>query len=272
LRKGAEHYFIRVNQADTGYVDKRSGVMSGLCGLNVPVDSGPLQAHPTVCVFTSHTQEIPLYADPELHTPKGKIPANSSFAVTQHSINSYYVYIDHAFGGWVSSASGTLGDRCTVIFGDGKTVTTLENARIWSEPDVFKGQMLATLPVGFPVKIVAGPVRGPVSLTTNESGDWYKVEGANTSGWVWSARLAFETATLSAITKEEARVWSLPNVKQGQLTVTLPPNATVQILAGPVSGPVRLDTDEVGNWYKVRYTATNVTGWIWDRRLTFIVR
>jgi hypothetical protein len=52
------------------------------------------------------------------------------------------------------------------------------------------------------------------------------------------------------------------------MLVAIPAGTPLQIIAGPVSGPIRYDTDSTGDWYQVSLNGT-VLGWVWAERLSF---
>ncbi|MCB8966826.1 MAG: serine/threonine-protein kinase [Ardenticatenaceae bacterium] len=65
----------------------------------------------------------------------------------------------------------------------------------------------------------------------------------------------------------EARLWSQPNVQTGQIVASLAEGAELTINDGPVTGPIRLDTDDQGQWWLVTAVAGGDIGWIWQERL-----
>jgi hypothetical protein len=121
------------------------------------------------------------------------------------------------------------------------------------------------------VTITGGAVEGRIRFDTVETGAWYPVLYGDVSGWVWSERLDFDALppieTDEAIALENARIWSYPDVTIGAIHHNLPQRAVVEIIGGPVTGRIRLDTSAIGVWYQVRYGT--VTGWVWEERLRF---
>ena len=70
--------------------------------------------------------------------------------------------------------------------------TTLENARVWSGPDVLGNSEATDLPVGTQLVILDGPMRGNIRLDANIQGDWYEVRRLDETtvlGWIWAERL-----------------------------------------------------------------------------------
>src|SRR5690606_7513026 len=70
---------------------------------------------------------------------------------------------------------------------------------------------------------------------------------------------------------DNARAWSAPDVRSGAMVTTFAPGTQLIVLAGPVSGPIRFDTADTGNWFQVRAVnvAGGATGWVWENRLRF---
>jgi hypothetical protein len=59
----------------------------------------------------------------------------------------------------------------------GTAVTVGANARFWSQPDVVAGSLGQSLPNGASLRVVDGPIWGPIRL-----------DGSAT-GWLWQGRL-----------------------------------------------------------------------------------
>lgn len=69
----------------------------------------------------------------------------------------------------------------------------LDNARMWSQPDVNTGEVLQDLPVNTPLDIIGGPVVGRIRYDdTTVTGVWYQVMVDGVIGWIWENRLRFE--------------------------------------------------------------------------------
>jgi hypothetical protein len=256
-------------------VDRRSGMLSGACD-TIPVDNTPLADFPTVCTLTS-TSTIPFYSDSALTVSQNALAAGT-YVVTSQTSRAYLVRIDHAFGGWVPSSAGSLSGACGTLPPDaGLTARALANARAWTVPNVKTGQIAATLADGSSVVIVAGPVHGPIRLDTDDEGAWYQVyQAGQVVGWVWEARLDFAEppappppAIQTAITQPNARLWTHPDVKSGSIRAYLPDGIRVTILTGPVTGPIRYDTTDLGEWYYVQPEGGFLPGWIWAERLAW---
>jgi hypothetical protein len=115
-------------------------------------------------------------------------------------------------------------------------------------------------------------VRGPISYSSDIEGDWYQVRWDTITGWVWSEWISLINSPSApystALALQNARAWMQPNVKTGHMLVAIPAGTPLQIIAGPVSGPIRYDTDSTGDWYQVSLNGT-VLGWVWAERLSF---
>ncbi len=259
-RQHGEHYLIAIDHAYGGWVDRRSGRLSGDCA-SIPVDTTPLSDFPTVCLYSAAVA-VPAFLDEQMTMPFGNIPAQQSLPVVEQTAAAHYLLLDHATGAWVSAGSGSLSGGCVT-----RNVYALANARLWSQPDVKNGQLLATLQPGSSVNIIGNPVPGPIRFDTADTGLWYPVKQGTLSGWIWAERLTDYPQPADGPTAlANARVWSQPDVRSGQLLTTLPVGQNVTILGGPVLGAIRFDTPTQGNWYQVQ--ANNITGWVWSERLS----
>lgn len=269
-----DYLLVQVDANTQGYVKRDQGALAGTCGMNIPVISAPLIAYPTLCVLQTPTQPVALFADAALQTPAGTLPANASYAVVQETANSVYIYINALAGGWVSAAAGTMNGACDMLPTEppvvAGTALARANARLWSAPDVYQGTVLTALEPNTPVMVLSGPVQGPISYQSMLTGDWYQVRSGNTTGWVWAERLSITNTRPpvgTATTLENARLWSVPNVYQGAVLISLEPDALVTMLSGPVRGPISYQSDLAGDWYQVQSGIT--TGWVWGERLSF---
>jgi hypothetical protein len=272
-RAHTEHFYITLDGINGGWVDRRSGVLSGDCDA-VPVDNTSLADFPTVCTLTS-INAIPFYVDSALTQSQNALAAGT-YIVTQQTVSAYHVRLDHAFGGWVPVSAGTLNGACDALPPEVRlTARALADARVWNVPDVKNGDVIRTLAEGASVVIVAGPVTGPIRFDTADQGTWYQIaEAGQIGGWVWDARLDFASppappppSVQSAITAPNARLWTRPDVKHGSIRAYLPAGLRVTILTGPVLGPIRYDTFDLGEWYYVQPEGGYLPGWIWAGRL-----
>lgn len=272
-----EHYYIAVDDAYGGWVDRRSGGVSGDCA-GVPVDTTPLTDFDTLCFFTS-PQAAQLYHEARRTNPQGTIQPGQPYAVTLQTFDAYHLQLDHAFGGWVAAADGQVAGDCASVPVEypAQIATALDNARAWSAPDVRSGAMVTTFAPGTQLIVLAGPVSGPIRFDTADTGNWFQVRAVNVAGgatgWVWENRLRFAPPAgpggPTAVALANARVWSQPDVHAGAWIASLAEGSEVRILGGPVVGPIRYDTPDTGNWYLIAQNATGITGWVWRERLAF---
>lgn len=270
----AEHFYIEIDHAYGGWVDRRSGILSGDCAA-VPVDKRPVTDFPTVCAVTLAAEAL-LYRTAALAVSHGELPAGT-YVVTETGTTSHFVQFDHAYGGWIAASAGTLSGACggpvPPVSG---TATALAEARVWSLPDVQSGEVLYTLDAGTLVLITGEAVRGPIRFDTADQGDWYPVVVTGLlPGWVWAGRLDFgpagpgpyPTPTNPQVVTAQAntRLWTAPDVQRGQVTVWVTEGARLTVISGPVRGPIRYDTADQGDWYYV--TWGEITGWVWAGRI-----
>ncbi len=73
-----------------------------------------------------------------------------------------------------------------------ETAYTLENARLWSQPNVNDGYILLQPLPNRQVEVIGGPVSGYIRYDNFETGVWYQVQIDNTIGWIWENRLSFQ--------------------------------------------------------------------------------
>jgi hypothetical protein len=272
--QSGEHFYLYVDDEIQGWVDRRSGMLSGECN-GLPVDPRPLTEYPTICTLITAAAQ-PQYSTADLEGFQGTLPPGIHIVI-QQTPSAYLVRLDHAYALWVASSAGTLSGACAELpSAPARTAVALENARAWSLPDVTTGVVVFDLPVGAALVITGGPVAGRIRYDTDDEDDWYRIQWADSgSGWVWQGRLALsplppETPpqALIATTGEQARAWSAPDVKTGRITAFLPADMPLTVLEGPVQGPIRYDSDAMGAWYLVRWSYAGI-GWMWEGRLTF---
>lgn len=270
--------YVTLDTTSGGWVDQRSGTLTGACD-DLPLDNTPLIDYPTICT-AAVSQAVPFFDDAQLFTPKPFDLQPGTYVVTRRSAASVFVRLDHAMGGWTALSAITLGPACsTVMQAAPFQAVALDNARLWTQPNVQTGARLLDLPSGTGVVILAGPVEGPIRYDTADVGDWYQVAYNGQSGWVWSARLDFNAApppvtppstpSASPTARDNARLWSQPNVQAGQVIGFLTPGTALQLLSGPVEGPIRYDTTDTGDWYYVQAEGSLYAGWLWAGRIAF---
>ena len=265
-----EHFSIAVDDTYDGWVDRRSGQLSGTCD-SVPVDPTPLAEFPTLCLFQT-SQVVPGYTDARLSNPSplGSVPANTPLLIGARTRVTYEVIFDHAASVWVAANTGhAYGAGC---LSTGRVAYLSTEARLWSHPDVRSGHVLATLAADSEVTINGPFLTGPIRFDTDATGIWVPVRQGNLNGWVWQERLTFSPSlppinVRLVYTRANARLWSQPDVRSGQILTTLEEGIAVSVLAGPVAGPIRLDTADRGNWLQVRVPDTSESGWVWAERL-----
>ncbi len=280
LRSAQQHFLVKYTIGGEGvWLDRRSGYIEGNC-LNIPVDETPLTDYDSLCFFSS-ANEVTIYTDATLEaikTPIGNLPPNREVLVTAQQGDAYFLHFDHAMGGWVAKNSGTVRGNCenlsipdnhsSVLRG-----TTLDNTRLWSEPNVQTGVVVADVAAGTTLIIEDGPRLGSIRTDTQDQGHFYfvRIDSDTTSGWIWSARLLTgyvdPTQNVRAVALDNARLWSLPDVTTGEITQDIPVGTVVTIEDGPQLGRIRVDTYDLGHWYLVSLNSGS-SGWVWSERLS----
>jgi hypothetical protein len=276
VEKRAERYLYLSSGGIAGWIHGLSlgGRTEGDC-TSLPEDDRPLTDYPTVCFFIP-IEAMHVYNDSSLTDEHDAfdLKGGESYPVVYADEASLFAYIDDAAGGWVSAETGFVSGLCDDLAKpDGyQQAIALENARLWSQPNVRIGAIVADVEPETPLHIISGPVLGSIRLDTEDLGKWFYVSDGTQAGWLWEARVEFEEVdgddvdtTVKAL--EDTRLWSLPNVQQGSLIAFVNPGSTVRILEGPVNGPIRFDTTDIGGWYFVEVGTTR--GWVWEDRLDF---
>ncbi len=64
---------------------------------------------------------------------------------------------------------------------------------------------------------------------------------------------------------ENARIWSKPDVVDGEYLYPIPSNSQIEVLGGPVWGRVIASPAHYGWWWEV--TVDGVSGWVWQSRI-----
>lgn len=225
------------------------------------------------CWFTA-SQDSVAYQDASLaepHVAVSTIQAGWSFPVEDLTAGKALLTIGDALGFWIRVENGVLTGDCE-RYSEYQPVEAhvLANTRIWSQPDVITGEVVTSLQEGTVVTVIGGRAIGRISYGSDQTANWYPVRYDTLSGWVWAGRLDFETIAspdLDAITLNNARLWTEPDVVGGNRILDVPKNMAVEIIGGPVTGRIRFDNDTTGVWYQIR--VRNVIGWIWEDRLKF---
>ena len=245
-----------------------------ILALLLPLSAAQTHINPlsSDCWFTPVT-ELPTYNDLALSQPhlgQASLQAGRSLAVLEIADAATLVALDHARGFWVATDGGVFSGFCeTVTDGPINTMQVLANTRLWSQPSVTAGIVLAELPTGASVTILSGAVWGPIRYDSSQVDFWYPVQAGSQVGWIWSGRLDFNNSLpeADAVALGNTRLWSQPDVVTGAVMLSVRLGAPLEIIGGPVSGRIRSDSLETGVWYQVRVEQR--VGWVWAERLQF---
>lgn len=189
------HYEIVVNRSERGWVDRQTGILADeTCG-GVPYDETPLTAFDGICLFSTEN-ELALHNDAELMNHVDFVPPGEGYIVAAQTGFSYQLQLPEGVSGWVDANEGATVGRCDGLPPgrvSSRVVTTLDGAALWSEPDVRFGDELRPLDSGMTLRVIGGPIPGPVNLETMEQADWYEVRiDRETTGWVQAVLVVSE--------------------------------------------------------------------------------
>ena len=267
-----ESYFrIEYNDGQIGWIDLHTRILNGTCpqfSHELPLDIA-LSDFPTVCFYTTR-EELIGYSDPGLtqqHGGRGILKAGA-YAVVSISDTAIGLMGTSAMsGGYAEANRGTFWGHCN---GTLRLATTLENARVWTQPNALTGEVIKALDAGTQVGVLGDPVAG--NIQEDLIGDWYQITQGSTLGWVWVERLEFgrtfttpQPVLSKATVLDNTRLWTQPDVKTGQIITTLMTGSDVNIIGEAITGSIQLDSDLQGTWYPIQQGGT--TGWVYEGRL-----
>jgi hypothetical protein len=233
---------------------------------------------------------------PEDNTPLTDFPGICGSAIGR-SATEYFIWCGHAMACYSPIDEATLYQQsCEGLEYWPTPAFTRGSVHVRSAPDAHTGEVLGTLPPMTKVMVIDGPVRGPIEAGSTGEGTWYRVflEG-HPAGWAWAGQLdvinswhdalnsshapnseenLFATAAWPVSVDSKARLWTLPDIYTGRGMSWVPAGTALQVLYGPVSGPIRYDSDEPGDWYYVVSSGDGSgfsaqRGWIWGGYLQF---
>ncbi len=266
-------FHIQYDDNERGWIRFHTRIQNGACTTyieNPPPDT-PINEFPTLCLYTID-QSTTGYTDPTLtqqHGGFGQRPSGT-YAVTEIIGNAVGLAGNSDMsGGYINSTIGTFSGHCD---GTIQLATTTENARIWSQPSTLAGQVITTLDLDTEVGVLDGPVSG--NIQDNILEDWYQVTTGDIQGWIWVDRLTFERTFTTpqpnfstAQVTENARLWSEPNAKTGDIITSFPIGTVINIIGNAQIGFLQYDTDLTGNWYPVQIGGN--LGWLYEGRIDF---
>lgn len=270
------YYLIEYGDNERGWLDFHTRIMNGVCTewMQIPSDSVQMSDFPTLCFYTT-TEILAGYHNPELTAPHPGYNSVGTRAYIAVSWNEQAVELAGSSamsGAWIKTGHGTFSGHCD---GTLQLGTVGENARLWTQPDVTKGEVIVSMDADTEIGVLEGPVSGIVVADSATLGSWYKINYRGSIGWMWEDRLTFgrtfttpQPATARANALADARVWSQPDVRTGEIITTLLTGSEINIIGQPVEGTIRQDSGESGVWYPVQQGGT--TGWVFAERLEII--
>ncbi|HEX2621636.1 MAG TPA: hypothetical protein VHL11_15870, partial [Phototrophicaceae bacterium] len=167
------YYQIEYEQGEQGWIEFHTMISNGDCPYAPSVDLN-YSDFPSVCFYTI-TEPLGIYSDVEL--TKLDYEVDSADLPITYPIVSWTDQViermpDYSPGRFIEANHGTFSGHCE---GTLQLATVLENARVWSEPDVTVGQVITSLEAGTEVGIIDGPVSGKLLTDSDLSGNWYKI-------------------------------------------------------------------------------------------------
>lgn len=250
-------YYITVDEEIQGWVTFFHGgyAQGENCHETIPMDTTPINDFPGICD-----------------------------TVVGRSATEYFLGLSHAMGYYAPIGEDELyRTDCPGLEYHPTPAFTRGSVHVRSAPNAHTGDVLDTLPPLSKLFIIDGPVRGPIEADSDSEGAWYRVfmEGYPT-GWVWAEQLdiitswhearnsgedLFANETQPVTVNSWARLWTLPDIHTGRGMSWVPAGTELQAVHGPVPGPIRYDSDEIGDWYYV--SGRSYRGWIWGGYLLF---
>ena len=193
----AGRYYVLLDSARGAWTDGVGGDFSGRCTDLMP-------GLPTNAAIT--TSETRIWTEPNVAIGQVVTTLDSGVAVNIVSppVPGQILYDSDVIGiwyrisvgdgssgpvGWVWSARLlTMATPQTPV----RTGITLDNARLWSAPDVRQGGVILDVTPGTVVTIIAGPVSGPIRYDNFTTGNWYQIHTDGFTGWIWEGRLVLD--------------------------------------------------------------------------------
>lgn len=267
------YFWIEYGDGERGWINWHTRT-NGICDAfqltyTSPEGDIPLTEFPTVCLFTIN-ETTTGYTDSNMGIQ------HRGFGQREPGTYGVNVIVDDAVGlygdismsgGFVEMSSGTFSGHCS---GTRQLAYTLDNARVWTQPDATAGTVITTLETGIDVGVISEPVAG--NIQDDLIGDWVQVVRGDVIGWMWVDRLEFgriftarQPIIRRAVTGDNARIWSAPDAKTGQVTMTVMAGLNIYITGEPVTGNIQLDTDLQGTWYPVQFGGN--AGWMYKSRI-----
>lgn len=180
---------LAVDHAMGFWVNIAMGILSGDC-------SGINAYQPNQVRVLANTR---LWSQPNVITGSviRDIAQGATVTITGGTVIGRIQYSSNVTGIWypvtLDSQSGWIWAERLDFVSSPVPVTeafALENTRVWTQPDVISGSLIAEVPINSTITIVGGPTVGSIQYN-GLTGVWYQVEVNNQIGWVWEHRLDF---------------------------------------------------------------------------------
>jgi hypothetical protein len=192
LEIDGEVALVAIDHAMGFWVEVAGGVFSGLCS-----DINGYKSADAVALENARIWSYPSVSTGEII---GTLVEGAAIEITGGAVEGRIRQDSSAVGlwypvqyanisGWVWSERLEFDVTPNVLVID---AIALENARIWSHPDVMVARLLADVPENVALEIIGGPITGQTNRQTGATGVWYQVRYGNIVGWMWEARLQFQ--------------------------------------------------------------------------------
>lgn len=198
-----------------------------------------------------------------------------SYPVLMQNGIHYQIQIDGQTA-WVDRRSGVVNRECTDIsmdttpLSDFETVCMMTTTReVYTFTDQTRQTQMDLLPANTSLPITQFGVASFYVLLDSARGGWLSDDAGVITGDC--ERVPQAGASNLVITNAETNVWSQPDVTIGDIVQTLDANTQLMLVSPPVRGAIRVDTDDVGEWYFVALNnQSSPIGWVWIGRLEFV--
>jgi hypothetical protein len=239
-------YLIQVDADTTGWTAYFTASLIGDCD-DIPRDTSPRDAYEGICYA--------LNAD------------GNTIAVLTSRVNGIEPYCGHAMARVAPLDEIEIVEPCETLPFRPAVISTTVSTRLHRDPSE-QSEVLAALDAAVSVLAIEA------SSQTSAANRWFRVltqDGMD--GWIPAANTepsavgweAIGTGTLAARTN----LWTTPDVTRGRVFTSVSEATGVNVLYGPVTGPIRRESELTGAWYFVSIeTHEFMRWWVWEGNLT----